>query len=395
MKVKTLSIALITAIALFSCKKVDTEQFAQENSASVQKIKDWYAKIPATPNNLTATKNINALPKGMPDWTRVSYDQLEKTYTIPVTISSKGTSDKASAIEYLIVKEDGKGNITSGSYSMVIIDKTKADAITEGKINLKLLSIKQAPANFNGAVLQYNMNNEFIDAGHYENGQLKSKTDQSTGKPSGIVSNNMPLPDCGGQEVCIDWYWQHFENGVLMWEVYLYTTCNCVGNGGGSGGDGAEACENTFNTIIASMTPLAIKSSSTKISESSTTRVRDYSWKCFGVMNGFGTMAYLTSHEIGTQEKGADGKWHWADMQHSNISPTGTTIFDIIGTTNSWYKVIGTGALDNKISMNLNFNVKLVYTCYATVNESRDYFQQMPWDINDGWTPGGNQVPDY
>src|SRR5262249_19594081 len=38
--------------------------------------------------------------------------------------------------------------------------------------------------------------------------------------------------------VGIDWYWQHWVNGVLEDEEYLYTTCPCGTTGGGGGGGG-------------------------------------------------------------------------------------------------------------------------------------------------------------
>lgn len=234
---KTLSMAIIMAIALFGCKKTEiAEEFTQVDNTSVKKVQDWFYKVSATTStaNFTTPKTIIGLPKGAPDWGKIGYNQLERTYTIPVTIASHGASGKISASQYLVVKEDEKGNISGGNYTMVVIDKTKSDANTASKVTLSLMELKEAPANFTGAVLQYSMSNEFIDAGHYEAGHLTSKADQSTGK-SAAVNNIMPLPECDGQEVCIDWYWQHYENGVLMWEEYLYTTCNCISGGGGGG----------------------------------------------------------------------------------------------------------------------------------------------------------------
>lgn len=52
------------------------------------------------------------------------------------------------------------------------------------------------------------------------------------------------------EEICIDWYWQHYENGILIWEVYLFTECYEVGGGGGGGSGGGGGGGNHGNCVV-------------------------------------------------------------------------------------------------------------------------------------------------
>lgn len=399
MRTKIVSIAIIAVIALFGCKKIaSTEEFIQVDNASIEKVKNWYDKVPVIINvNLANSKTITALPKGTPDWTRISYNPQERIYTIPVIIPFHGGSAKASTFEYLIVKEDNNRNISDGYYSMIVMDKTKTGAITKSKLTSALMQLKSAPPNFNGAVLQYNIRNEFINAGYYENGQLKSKTDLSTGKPQ-IGNSLMPTPDCDGTPVCIDWYWQHFENGVLVFEEYLYTTCDCIGGTGGNGGQGNEACQNTFNQILATGTPVSENMGFDALSQTSTHRVGAYHWRIFTASTGIGMGSkYLISTEIGSQNKGGDNKWHWESLNHGAISTAGTGIFDLTGTTKASSTTIGTGALDGYASIVLTFNARIFFGCgNIGLSSEDDYTRPMAWHVTYGWgggtpPPGGDE----
>lgn len=75
------------------------------------------------------------------------------------------------------------------------------------------------------------------------------------GRPTSFKAPAKKKSSISRTSECLDWYWQTFVNGVLVEEVYLYTTCSeeegpqggcgCTGGGGGGGNSGpGEANEN-------------------------------------------------------------------------------------------------------------------------------------------------------
>ncbi|MEO6540483.1 MAG: hypothetical protein ABIN74_05820 [Ferruginibacter sp.] len=228
--------AFLFITTFFSCKKNDLikEQNPPANQSSIQKIKTWY-------DNLST---INTANVGTPNWEKLRYSTKYKSYIIPINIDAHDFSTKASVYKYLVVNENDKGEINRVSYVSVLIDQTKSNAFTQADITPELLSFNAVPGNFNGAVLQYDIENKPILAAHYEDGKLVlAKVDKCVDKP--VTVNNYYPEECEDGPQCIAWYWQTYVNGVLWYEEYLFTTCTCNGGGGGGGGGGGNGCNMT------------------------------------------------------------------------------------------------------------------------------------------------------
>ncbi len=72
--------------------------------------------------------------------------------------------------------------------------------------------------------------------------RLLSETEYKNGaiyKYGAITQNNTHIGN-RSEDDCIEWYWQTYENGVLVSEQYIFTTCGgqVVEEGGGGGGSG-------------------------------------------------------------------------------------------------------------------------------------------------------------
>jgi hypothetical protein len=230
MKVQNITLGLVLTLALFSCKKESTDQSVAVNTETQQKLQQWLK----SQNKSTGTASLPALGTNKPEWQQTKY--AANTYIAPIQLSGSKM-----ALKYFVAKADEDGNIKNGGY-YVILSKTATKPIEAENIILE----NTASTNFTGSVLEYDMNNKLIKALHYAGGKLSTtEKDNIFYKPSTKKddrnANVNRADECAEQEqFCIDWYWQTFENGILVEEQYLYTTCYCQNSGGGGTGGGSS-----------------------------------------------------------------------------------------------------------------------------------------------------------
>lgn len=100
------------------------------------------------------------------------------------------------------------------------------------------------------------------------------------GKSQTDISNSAPVPsNC--DVVVVDWYWQSWENGVLVSEEYLFSTneLSCEGGAGG-GGTSTDSTKNPCDSVnkLALNTEFRSKLDSLKLRAEATSNKREYSY---------------------------------------------------------------------------------------------------------------------
>lgn len=238
---------------LVSCKKENSPAATAVSKSAQQKLQSWFEnQVKLNPGTIQPVLGSNA-----PNWGETEYVEGENLYLTPVTLK-----ENQHAAKYFVANGNSDGEIKNGNY-FIFLNKAgikRADAekiILPGSLN----------NSFTGAVLEYSINNSLVKATHYIDGKVtNNEIDQIANKPSKDLSNksktgennNLASSECqGGEQYCIDWYWQTYINGILVYEEYLYTTCECVNQGGGSGGSGnpcLSQCQTQFNSLMSSTT---------------------------------------------------------------------------------------------------------------------------------------------
>ncbi len=205
-------------------------------------------------------------------------------------------------------------------------------------ITPETVSLKNIPKGFGGAIFKYDLKNNLIFNKHFVEGKVSTKTDIIKIKkninfisvePIGNepVENNAPL-DKGCSYITIDWYWQTWENGILVNEEFLYSSNVpfCNGGTGGGGGGGSESCaqinENFVNQGAATSGTITTRDD---FNNGSIWR-RSYNWPIFTA----GTWGLL-SYEKGTLEKvhyssNNTDRWEFTDFTHVRIAEAGTVL---------------------------------------------------------------------
>ena len=391
-----------TIAMLLSCKKETIEESAVKGPEIVtQKIKTWYnsqptgAKSQIVMVNAKAIKIIESLV-----YEETKYYSASNTSITPVTVDNVRKGIKT--YKYLATVSNSVGEVIKANYFVVLQSNNnasqKAQAVESLVVTPELISLKNIPANFTGAIIKYDDENIIISSVHYENGILVSKTDKISLKVSnrinieetvaddGPVGSVAPL-DEGCSYVTIDWYWQSYENGVLISEEYVTSTIGivCGGNGGGGSVGGAsiaEVAQAAVNTLTstANATSTAISSGSTPIDDLTVEKL--YSWKC---VEGFGWKC--VAYDKGIQKRVSINKpWKWHSLQNLAISQVGNTI--TANATITTAKVFADPIIGEYTStMNVMVNVKATMTysvagITGSVTSQRDIPSHMNWLID-------------
>jgi hypothetical protein len=100
------------------------------------------------------------------------------------------------------------------------------------------------------------------------------------GKPQIDISSSAPVPsNC--DVVVVDWYWQTWENGVLVSEEYLFSTneLSCEGGAGG-GGTSTDSTKNPCDSVnkLALNAEFRAKLDSLKLKAEATSNKREYGY---------------------------------------------------------------------------------------------------------------------
>jgi len=248
MKMRILSTAVVVAIAISSCRKnVSDDAISTGTDPMTIKAQTW---LDYQNKNLSSVAQKSAIvsiafKSFKPQWSKISYSSIFKTGIIPLALENRSSgADKALA--FLVVKNNDAGEINDGRYCFVL---SKGAA---PEVNSEVLSGK-VPLSFTGAIVNCSIDGTLISAKHYKNGSEASGEDvitikEQSGSGASGGQNIVPVNCDGGQTTCIDWYWQTYEDGVLIYEEYLYTTCECQG-GSGNGGSTSNCGDMTQSQV--------------------------------------------------------------------------------------------------------------------------------------------------
>jgi hypothetical protein len=231
--------AALLPLALGCKREALNEQNTSLANTPAHKVQKWLNGLPL-PKATAGRTAGNALPKNTLQWGSATFSKNSATHFIPATLLQEGTGNPY-ARAGLVATEDVKGQITGGHYIVVVPDQQKMG--TEAAKHYSLARLyrpqpQEPPTGFSGAVLYYNTAGQPTASRVYNNGQAQQgATAMFTAKPQapGSEANKVPR-NCDGpsQEGCIDWYYQTYVDGVLVYEEYQFTTC-CNSSGGGGG----------------------------------------------------------------------------------------------------------------------------------------------------------------
>jgi hypothetical protein len=245
---------------------------ATTGTAIGQKVQQWLKSQPLGISAQGQRSSGNNLPKHTMLWWQTRQHQGQ--YITPLTLEGNAAPAVRAA---LTATEDAQGQISGGQYVVVLPDSKQMDqAAAQQDWIGQLAGPSAVPEAFSGAVLYYNTAGALMANKVYKNGQplpnakalLTAKRQTATASKNatpGTAGYRPPSP-CATQLVCIDWYWQTFVDGVLVSEVYLYTTCECPGDGGGGGGPNGEtealpditSCERTKEQALSILAGISL-----------------------------------------------------------------------------------------------------------------------------------------
>lgn len=301
-------------------------ELSNTDNTSIEKIKAWYDLLPVSKTQSPGYSG--ALPKGVPDWDRVYFDLSNKIYLVSFKIPSNKENGNSLVKKYLIVGFDSNGGISGKGYAWVLTDKSSSDEALLNTLVPEFIIYKQVPAKFSGTIITYSMDNNILSSGSYENGKLiTGKKSAIVGKTPETINPNAPIEGgCENGQTCTDWYWQHYVNGELIYEIFLFTTCECneVGGGGG-GGNGGSTCQQQLQEFANEGNAISGPVYTATESNNGSIWVKSYNWLIFQA----GTWG-LMSYEKGTLEKkyypNNQNRWEFQSFDHMDVLPVGTSI---------------------------------------------------------------------
>ncbi|HVW96136.1 MAG TPA: hypothetical protein VHA56_09230 [Mucilaginibacter sp.] len=241
---------LITAvITIHSCKK-DLKNIPETDDVSdvVAKAKAWYESAYPINQNVTGGSILTQSVSGQrdlsqwikPDWKKnVTYNRLGKgVIEMPIAAGSNFQStvrignrliNKAYSRSYFLLLNDGK---QYKAYIMMIV--ADSDYVKNDFTKLARNSYRKHEPDFSGYLMYFTPKGDYLAGYRYKGGKLvvRSGSDSPTNeKKTQNVKTNGLIPDKMVQE-CTDWYIAYYDSeGVLIYAVYIGTTCDTYDDG--------------------------------------------------------------------------------------------------------------------------------------------------------------------
>ncbi len=234
-------ILLVLIGMLAGCKKdsIAANEETLVSEKGIANLKSWYNGKGNVDAMVTANQNTPNI--GTLDWDATIYNRSSNAYITPIInlAQKKGFT-------YLVAYADNNGSIQSGKYVFIFVNSAETKLLLSSKINAGFIEGSLVPNDFSGVIIDQDLQNKYISSKHFENGKVNAtKKDDVVYKSKTKVyeqfKNNIePDPNVAPDPSCIDWYWQTWIDGVLVSEVYQFTTCNAGGGAGGGTSNGSD-----------------------------------------------------------------------------------------------------------------------------------------------------------
>jgi hypothetical protein len=243
------------------------------------------------------------------DTYKLSSDNM---YLIPTYVNASKKSKNFQVQKYILIS--GSLNDRKVSIVQAIIDLSKAES---SFTKLDIINILDEKLSFNNEVSSdyffisiidlnhifhfdaLNAESKFYRNGKYFNYKFKKGNLQATNLLDlTTINNRQPLPSCtenGGTIMEIEWWYQFYYNGVLIYEEYMYSTYECIGglgSGGGSNPPPGSSCV-TVQTNFANMGNSVSQLISETVEEQLFSKIKKFEWKIYSAYT-WGILSYET-----------------------------------------------------------------------------------------------------
>ena len=242
---KQLSILAISIFCLFSCNKEEVLTKAGHNVSKkyIDQLKNYYYSQKETLINSSLTENnvIGAHINDSIEWDKTLFFTEFKTFITPVYFEKFQKDSTFSLYKFLVIQQ--KEESLEGFFDYVFANnKTYTQALNENIAQNEILFGLNNKLNCekNPSVFQIRYTIDYqkmipVENCNWQHFLSFNKVEGVTNLLNSNTQNFYSISDCemdGGTLVTIDWYWQVYENGVLVSETYLYSTQECVGGSG-------------------------------------------------------------------------------------------------------------------------------------------------------------------
>ncbi len=248
----SLFLFILLGVFFVSCKKDLLVLDYHENASisNIELVKNWYNKQKGLLKN-EGGKNRFSLKSiktnNNPKWEKTIWSKKSSSYITPITIDKKNLKGEIDVEKYLITKINTANEIQEESYLFVINKNIQQQ--TERSLTNCINYLENSPLQESNSILfiTYDLDYNLIISKSVESKidkiNVKIHIDQKNIEEINEISPSYADPNEEGCSfITIDWYWQTYENGVLVAEEYVYSTNElvCTGGGGGEGSGGGN-----------------------------------------------------------------------------------------------------------------------------------------------------------
>lgn len=231
------TLLFIIIVTTSSCRKNISERSPIPDKGLKEKVIDYIEakKRKVSDSAKIVIENI----KSSIDWLDYATATAPRTTNkqTTFTVNRNKSVNRISSDTYtcLYVIQNYLGNIVSVSTLEIDVPANAAGSLN----SLALSLVNNNMLNYTGALTKRNLSGYYI----YE-------IDINNGVPAAYKYMKKKNVQGNRIESCVDWYWQTYENGILVSEVYLFTDCSQGVEEGGSGGSGGTGSGNPSDSTI-------------------------------------------------------------------------------------------------------------------------------------------------
>jgi|GEM_PF-7030671 len=379
-KITSFSGIFLFFLLLNSCKKDSSENsvLPVTETATIHELRQFFN------NKAESLKKSASTSDFYPDfgdiqWSKAVVFPNNEKFLIPVNINARKVSKTFHTQKFLVItkqKVDRKA-----TFYHVITDLSKVNAAVTTSTVIRLLENKKdvQPEITSKAVIIHELdltsifssqkqNAEFHDGrnGEFLNFKVKEiKEYSSKGSDTGVANDLYPLESCtanGGTILEIEWWYQVYSNGVLIYEEYVYSTYECVGGSGGGGGGGnggsTNACVSALSSFVNSGATVS-QLVSTSTQEQPLRKTILYNWRIYKAL----TWGIISYEKVDFERQSIRLGWVF-----KSYTPLGDTeVGSCIGGTRT-YKIISKIAEDKVIGALITIDFTVTHKAQCPLN---------------------------